>query len=122
MSTGTVRSSRNVTREVQRLREESPVVAMHIAPLGEDGRRPKTKPSHPKRNWEESFQALVDYKKQKGNCNVPRHDKEDPGLAYWVHKQRSNRNCSKKMTPEQRDQLTQLEFDWGTKEEKNECS
>jgi hypothetical protein len=106
------RSSRNVTREVQRRREESPVVAL------EDD-RPKRK-CRPKRSWDEFYQALVEYKKQHGSCNVSQYDKEDPTLGWWVCHQRSNRYCSKKLTLEQRDRLSKLGFDWETKEEREE--
>jgi hypothetical protein len=31
------------------------------------------------------YTALVQYKKQHGNCEVPQLYKEDPSLGSWVH-------------------------------------
>jgi hypothetical protein len=112
----TNRSSRNVTREAKRRREDSPVVA--VAPLEEN--QPKKKPARRRRNWDESFQALVEYKKQNGNCNVPQKYKDDIALGHWVSMQRFNRYCSKKLTPEKKGKLTQLGFNWETLEERDE--
>jgi hypothetical protein len=94
----------------------SPVVG---SPLREEGHQPKKKP-RPRRSWIESFQSLVDYKAQHGNCNVPFLYKEDTALGDWVSTQRSNRYCPKKLTPEKKGKLTQLGFNWETKEEKEE--
>jgi hypothetical protein len=86
----TNRSSRNVTRETKRRREDSPVVAVAAAAAPLEENQPKKKPARrPKRNWNESFQALVDYKKQHGNCNVPNRYKEDRALGQWVTVDRS---------------------------------
>jgi hypothetical protein len=112
-------SSRNLTRETKRRREESPVVAAAAAPLEENP--PRKKPTRPRRSWDESFQALLEYKEQHGDCNVPARYRVDAALGKWVCSQRSSR-YSKKMTPEQKDRLKQLEFDWETLEEKNEHS
>jgi hypothetical protein len=81
---------------------------------------PPKKPRRSPRNWDELYQALVEYKEQHGNCNVPFSYKEDTGLRAWVTIQRSNRYCSKKLTPEQKDKLKRLGFDWETREEREE--
>jgi hypothetical protein len=116
----TVRTSRNVARETKRRREDSPVVAVAAAAAPLEENQPKKKDRRG-RSWEESYDALVDYKKQHGNCKVPFLNKEDRALGKWVSNQRSsNRYCPKKLTPEKKDRLTQLEFDWETLEEKQE--
>jgi hypothetical protein len=103
------RSSRNVTREAERRDEVSPVLAL------EDD-RPKKKPRRAARTWEEFYQALVDFFFFNGNCNVPQRYK-DSGLSQWVSNQRRFRS---KLTPEQKDRLTKLGFNWETREEKDE--
>jgi hypothetical protein len=72
------------------------------------------------RSWDESYDALVEYKKQHGDCNVPARYKEDTALGKWINIQRGNRYCSKKLTPEKKGKLTQLGFNWETKEERLE--
>jgi ferredoxin-thioredoxin reductase catalytic subunit len=39
--------------------------------------------------WEEMFEALVEYKKEHGDCNVPKRWEENKLLATWVQNQRS---------------------------------
>jgi hypothetical protein len=39
--------------------------------------------------WDESYQLLVAYKSENGNCNVPLGYAENPSLANWVHNQRT---------------------------------
>jgi predicted DNA-binding protein YlxM (UPF0122 family) len=41
-------------------------------------------------SWEERFEALKEYKKNHGDCNVPRSWPENLQLANWVNKQRAN--------------------------------
>jgi hypothetical protein len=43
------------------------------------------------RNWDESYQALVEYKEQHGDCNVSQDYKQDPALGQWVYQQRRNK-------------------------------
>jgi hypothetical protein len=43
-----------------------------------------------KLSWEENFEALKEYKKNYGDCNVPRHRAENKQLAQWVSTQRLN--------------------------------
>jgi hypothetical protein len=70
------------------------------------------------RNWEESFRALIDYKKRHGDCNVPKLYHRDLVLAKWVRKQRKNRFTE--LTPKQRSRLDEIGFDWETLEERLE--
>jgi hypothetical protein len=65
------------------------------------------------------YTALVQYKKQHGNCEVPRLYKKDPSLGSWVHNQRSLRKaiqCMKRRSkPEyerQFEKLEKLRFNW----------
>jgi hypothetical protein len=46
--------------------------------------------------------------------------KKNPALGSWVTIQRCTRYCSKKLTPEKKGKLTQLGFNWETKDEKEE--
>jgi hypothetical protein len=45
--------------------------------------------------WKEQFQKLMAYKRECGNCNVPRKYPQDPSLAIWVTHQRTyhSRGC-----------------------------
>jgi hypothetical protein len=49
-----------VTGEAQRGRKDAPVAVAALV-------KKKKKP----RNWDELYQALVEYKEQNGDCNVP---------------------------------------------------
>jgi hypothetical protein len=71
-----------------------------------------------KRRWEESFRALVAYKEQHGDCDVPRIYPEGQGLGQWVGVQRRYRVT--KLTQEQRDRLDELGFNWETKKERED--
>jgi hypothetical protein len=67
--------------------------------------RPKNR-RYPPRSWDESFQALVEYEQQHGDCNVPARYKKDPALTHWIYRQKRNTM----LTLEQRNKLNQLEF------------
>ena len=43
--------------------------------------------------WAEMFTALVAYKQQHGDCNVPVRWPENPALGTWVNKQRQLRTA-----------------------------
>ena len=60
--------------------------------------------------WDLSFRALVAYKKEFGDCDVPNHYKTKDGLALggWIKNQRRNQNLS----PEGKKQLDDLGFIW----------
>lgn len=61
--------------------------------------------------WEENFRALEQYKKQKGDCNVPARWPQNQVLATWIRVQRRTK-FSGKMSKERVERLTALGFDW----------
>lgn len=66
-----------------------------------------------KRTWQESFEALVNYKNRHGDCLVPIHNyQEDLALGGWVNHQRSKKN---KLTPEQHQKLEGIGFAWSVR-------
>ena len=61
--------------------------------------------------WNQMFQALVEYKKEHGDCNVPQRSTEYKQLGIWVTNQRFEYN--KGGMPEHRiNQLNNIGFDW----------
>lgn len=40
-------------------------------------------------SWYEKFEELAEYKKEKGDCNVPRGFPDNPSLGKWANTQRS---------------------------------
>jgi hypothetical protein len=40
------------------------------------------------RSWDDMFERLIKYKKEHGNCDVPRDYENDRRLGKWVHNQR----------------------------------
>ena len=60
-------------------------------------------------NWEEMFEALVEYKKRTGDCNVPAKWAETPKLGIWVNTQRQRKD---RLTPDRIKQLNDLGFVW----------
>lgn len=66
-----------------------------------------------KRTWQESFEALVNYKNRHGDCLVPIHNHhEDLALGGWVNHQRSKKS---KLTAEQRQKLEGIGFAWSVR-------
>jgi hypothetical protein len=69
--------------------------------------------------WAAQFAQLEAYKREQGDCAVPRNWAEELGLGSWVNHQRTNkRNLdtgkdAHGMTAERAAQLTALGFDWG---------
>jgi superfamily II DNA or RNA helicase len=61
--------------------------------------------------WEEMFTALVVYKKQHGDCNVPRNWQEMPTFGRWVETQRQ-RYKYKVLADDQFRRLDELDFVW----------
>jgi hypothetical protein len=66
--------------------------------------------SHTK--WELRFQQLLDYKKTKGDCNVPRYFSTHPQLGQWVVYQRQMSNKKNKLSNERKDKLNLIGFVW----------
>jgi Helicase associated domain len=59
--------------------------------------------------WEQAFKRLVAFKNRDGHCRVPdEHVESGFKLGKWVGKQRAK----KRMSPEQRQRLTELGFVW----------
>jgi hypothetical protein len=65
--------------------------------------------------WEEMFEALVEYKKRTGNCNVPRNWPENKPLANWVHTQRNKKD---RLTPDRIQRLDEIGFVWEIRKRK----
>lgn len=69
-------------------------------------------------DWERCYEALLDFKKLRGHCDVPADYEEHPGLAQWVAEQRKEyynkrrRNGVSKMTERQLMSLREIGFLW----------
>jgi superfamily II DNA or RNA helicase len=61
--------------------------------------------------WEQNFAALVAYKTEHGNCNVPQNWAEPPRLGVWCNTQR-HLYKSKRLPPDRIDRLEKLGFVW----------
>jgi hypothetical protein len=65
------------------------------------------------RSWDEFYTALVQYKKEHGNCDVPRDYENDRRLGQWVHTQRclwkAIQRGKTKSTPTYKSRFEQLE-------------
>lgn len=59
--------------------------------------------------WEEMYQALVEYKKKYGDCNVPDDWPENPKLGMWVGTQRQNKD---RLPLVRVDRLNSIGFVW----------
>jgi len=68
--------------------------------------------------WSEKFNELVEYKKLKGDCKVPRHYAANKQLGNWVKTQREQykkfmaEDKSSHMTEERITKLNSIEFEW----------
>ena len=72
-----------------------------------------TQDSQHEYRWRGRFEALVEFKKEHGHCNVPGHYKGDPQLGTWVNHQRMAK-AGGKLTPERVRRLEELGFVWST--------
>jgi hypothetical protein len=61
--------------------------------------------------WEKMFEALIDYKKNYGDCNVPGGRLENKKLATWVCEQRTNYRKGK-LSKNQIKRLEDVGFVW----------
>ena len=59
--------------------------------------------------WEFRFRQLLEYKKTKGDCNVPLKFKPNPQLGNWVMNQRQPRT---RLLQERKDRLNSVGFVW----------
>lgn len=57
--------------------------------------------------WDHLFDALADYHRAHGNCNVPKNWPENPKLARWVARQRHHLK-TQHLTPDRRHRLEEL--------------
>ena len=62
-------------------------------------------------NWEEMFDALIEYKKDHGDCNVPSTWKENKQLARWTTKQRQKYRDGK-LSDDRIKRLEDIGFEW----------
>ncbi len=70
--------------------------------------------------WEEMYQALVDYRKEHGDCNVPHNYANNQQLAHWVANQRVNYR-RRQLPKDKTARLKALGFIWNPREEKYEA-
>jgi len=61
--------------------------------------------------WDEKFKALLKYKAEHGDCNVPKRYKQNPKLGSWVYEQRRNHR-NKTMSPDRIRKLEEIPFVW----------
>jgi hypothetical protein len=61
--------------------------------------------------WDTRFAELRAYRKQHGDCNVPKRWEENPTLGQWVSNQRSNRKTGN-LNPQRISLLNGLGFCW----------
>ena len=69
------------------------------------------------RSWEDSFNLLLQYRNDTGNCRVPHHYKADFRLGSWVAVQRKEyklwrQDKPSRMTQEKIQRLESLGFEW----------
>jgi len=66
-------------------------------------------------SWEERFEQLKEFRKEKGHCRVPRHYKKSPRLGEWVHTQRTDyREKTRRMLEEHLPKLHAIGFEFTT--------
>jgi len=61
--------------------------------------------------WEERFEALIEYRKKYGDCNVPTGRADNKQLAKWVSHQRNNYQ-SKNLSEDRIKRLEDIGFVW----------
>ncbi len=64
------------------------------------------------RQWENRYNALLNFFTKYGHCNVPVRFIESPGLGAWVHQLRKG---IIKLTPKRLEQLKKVNFEWPEK-------
>ena len=67
-------------------------------------------------SWEKMFTALADYTHKHGNCNIPSDWPENQKLANWASHQREFKK-SGKLSEHRMQQLEEIGFAWGLKDE-----
>ena len=66
--------------------------------------------------WNENYQALLEFKRLYGHCNVTRNYKGNPTLATWVNTQRTRKRRGV-LKPDEIEKLEELGFWWNPKED-----
>jgi hypothetical protein len=61
--------------------------------------------------WNQHYEKLVEYRRKKGHCKVPKRYKDDKSLGTWVRTQRKNHNDDK-MRQDRKDLLDEIGFAW----------
>lgn len=69
------------------------------------------------KQWDEAFEELLEFKRVRGNCQVPHGFKENPSLSRWVKRQRYQFKLLKEgkastMTDERIERLEAVGFVW----------
>eukprot|EP00934_Nitzschia_sp_Nitz4_P007680 Nitzschia sp. Nitz4//scaffold45_size130396//97951//99093//NITZ4_003465-RA/size130396-processed-gene-0.226-mRNA-1//-1//CDS//3329552446//7670//frame0 len=69
------------------------------------------------KQWDEAFEELLEFRKKRGNCQVPHGFKENPSLSRWVKRQRYQYKLLKEgkpstMTEERIERLENVGFVW----------
>lgn len=76
-------------------------------------------------SWDTHFDALCQYKKRYGNCNVPRPYADNPKLSNWVYNHRSEysrkrRGLKNNLTSGREAKLNSVGFAWILKQKSNQ--
>jgi hypothetical protein len=61
--------------------------------------------------WHQQYEKLVEFKRKKGHCRVPRSYEQDKSLGIWVGHQRSHHN-NNEMRLDRQELLDELGFAW----------
>ena len=70
-------------------------------------------------SWEEMSDALADFKRVHGHCNVSQGWRENPKLASWVNTQRTAKKRGT-LSPDRISRLEVLGFEWHPRNERSE--
>ena len=68
------------------------------------------KHSTDQRKWDKRFKELKEYKRKRGNCDVPNRYTDNPPLGQWVHKQRQRKG---KLSTDCVKRLEGIGLNWG---------
>jgi hypothetical protein len=63
------------------------------------------------KKWNMQYEQLVEYKRKKGDCLVPRKYEQDKSLTEWVSQQRT-RHKDETIRPDRKKLLDEIEFVW----------
>jgi hypothetical protein len=63
------------------------------------------------KKWNRQYEQLVEFKRKKGHCLVPRKYEQDKSIGPWVMTQRT-RHANNTMLPARKELLDELDFAW----------